>query len=79
MSMGSRNTRKERRSRRRRAALRELAENPAVQTLFLFIALFGSYGMALIFALAEKWSLSILFLVLGSSLGVAIWIRQTRG
>ena len=79
MSMGSRKTRKERRSRRRRAELRELAENPAVQTLFLFIALFGSYGMALIFALAGMSSLATLLLVLGSIVGVSIWIRQAKG
>lgn len=79
MSMGSRKTRKERRSRRRRAELREFAENPTVQTLFLFIALFGSYGMALTFALAGKWSLATLLLMLGSIVGIVIWIRQARG
>ena len=79
MSMGSRKTRQERRSQRRRAELREWAEEPAVQTLFLFIALFGFYGMAFIFALAEKWSLATLLLVLGSIVGIAIWIRQVRG
>ena len=79
MSMGSRKTRKERRSRRRRAELREVAEEPAVRTLFLFIALFSSYGMALIFAIGERWSLATLLVILGSIVGVAIWIRQARG
>ncbi len=76
MTMGSRKTRKERRSRRRRAELRELASHPAAQSLFLFIVLFGSYGMALIFALSGQWTLATLLFVLGSISGVAIWVEQ---
>ncbi len=76
MSMGSRKTRKEQRSRRRRAKLRELASHPAAQSLFLFIALFGFYGMALIFALAGQWTLATLLFVLGSISGVVIYIEQ---
>jgi hypothetical protein len=42
----------------------------------LFIVLFGSYGMALIFALSGQWTLATLLFVLGSISGVAIWIEQ---
>ena len=76
MSMWSRQTRKKLRSRRRRAELRQLAASPTARTLFLFIALFGSFGVALIFALAGKWSLATLLYVLGWISGGAIWIRQ---
>ena len=76
MSMGSRKTRKERRSRRRRAELRDLLSHPAARSLFLFIALFGSYGMALIFALAGQWTLATSLFVLGSISGVAIYVEQ---
>ncbi len=58
--------------------LRELAKRPAVQSLFLFIALFCSYGMALIFALAGKWLVATLLFVVGSISGLAIWIGQAR-
>ncbi len=76
MSMGSRKTRQERRSRRRRAELKGLTRKPTVRNLFLFVALFSSYGAALISALAGKWSLATLLFVLGSVSGGAIWIRQ---
>ncbi len=76
MSMWSRQTRKKRRSRRRRAELRELAASPTARTLFLFIALFSSFGVALIFALAGKWSLAALLYLLGWISGGAIWIKQ---
>ena len=76
MSMGSRRTRKEQRWRRRRTELREMASTPAARNLFLFIALFCSYGAAFIFALAGKWSLATLLFVLGSIIGGAIWIGQ---
>ncbi len=76
MSMGSRKTRKKRRSIRKRAELRELAANPVARNLFLFVTLFGSYGMALILALVEAWSLAAILFVLGSIAGGAIWIGQ---
>ncbi len=76
MSMWSRQTRKKRRSRRKQAELKELAASPAARTLFLFITLFGSFGGALIFALAGRWSLATFLFVLGWISGGAIWIRQ---
>ncbi len=76
MSMWSRQTRKKRRARRRRAELREFAASPTARTLFLFIALFISFGVALIFALAGKWSLAALLYLLGWISGGAIWIKQ---
>jgi hypothetical protein len=76
MSMWSRQTRKKRRRRRRRAEFRELAASATARTWFLFIALFSSIGMALIFALAGKWSLAALLYVLGWISGGAIWIKQ---
>ena len=76
MSMWSRQTRKKRRSRRRRAELQELTASPAARTLYLFIALFSCFGVALIFALAGKWSLAALLYMLGWISGGAIWIKQ---
>jgi hypothetical protein len=76
MSMWSRQTRKKRRSRRRRAELQELTASPAARTLYLFIALFSSFGVALIFALAGMWSLAALLYLLGCISGGAIWIKQ---
>jgi hypothetical protein len=58
--------------------MRERAPSPAIRNLFLFIALFGSFGGALYFALAGKWSLTTLLFVLGWIFGGAIWIGQER-
>lgn len=79
VSVGSRQTRKKRRSRRRRAEVRESASahlRDSARDPLLLVALVGAVAATVVATLVGKATLAILFCLVALLLCAALWARR---